>query len=173
VLYSGARRRRPGGVLRAGDGRRRANMQAVIERASHQDLEAVQRLLTEHHLPLDGLADHMEAAFVARMNGRVVGSAALELYAGGALLRSVAVTSTLHGEGLGRELTEAAIRLAASRRVPAIYLLTTTAETFFPRFGFELIRRDEVPASVRTSIEFASACPASAIVMRKILAAGV
>lgn len=36
----------------------------------------------------------MDAAFVARMDNRVVGSAALEVYADGALLRSVAVTST-------------------------------------------------------------------------------
>jgi amino-acid N-acetyltransferase len=51
-----------------------------------------------------------------------------------------------------------------------VFLLTTTAERFFPRFGFEEIARDEVPASVQASVEFQSACPASAIVMRKRLA---
>ena len=37
---------------------------------------------------------------------------------------------------------------------------------FFLRFGFERITLDDVPESVRQSIEFQSACPASAIVMR-------
>jgi amino-acid N-acetyltransferase len=51
-----------------------------------------------------------------------------------------------------------------------VFLLTTTAERFFPKFGFEQIARDEVPASVKASVEFRSACCASAIVMRKQLA---
>ena len=51
----------------------------------------------------------------------------------------------------------------------ALYLLTTTAEGYFPKFGFERITRAEVPPSVQASVEFATACPASAIVMRKRL----
>jgi len=49
-------------------------------------------------------------------------------------------------------------------------LLTTTAADFFPKFGFEPIARADVPASVQSSIEFTSACPATATVMRKTLA---
>ena len=41
---------------------------------------------------------------------------------------------------------------------------------FFPKFGFEQIARADVPASVQASVEFQSACPASAVVMRKRLA---
>ena len=106
---------------------------------------------------------------VARDRGRVVGSAALELYPDGALLRSVAVSREEQGRGLGHQLTDAAIRLAQDVGAPAIYLLTTTAEGFFPKFGFERIARAEVPASVRTSVEFTSACPSTATVMRKSL----
>jgi amino-acid N-acetyltransferase len=47
--------------------------------------------------------------------------------------------------------------------------LTTTAERYFPKFGFERIERNDVPASVQASVEFTSACPSSAIVMRKPL----
>ena len=53
--------------------------------------------------------------------------------------------------------------------MPAVYLLTTTADGFFPRFGFSRITRDDVPDSVKGSVEFRSACPASAVVMRKVL----
>ena len=38
--------------------------------------------------------------------------------------------------------------------------LTTTADGYFPRFGFERIERSQVPATVRESVEFTSACPA-------------
>ena len=51
--------------------------------------------------------------------------------------------------------------------MPSIYLLTTTAERYFPKFGFEPVARADVPATVQTSIEFTSACPSSATVMRK------
>lgn len=139
----------------------------LIERASADDLVAVQRLLTGHELPLEGVATHLGSMVVARDNGRIVGVAAVELYEGGALLRSVAVESAAQGRGLGYQLTEAALDIARQRRLDAVFLLTTTAAQFFPKLGFEQISRDEVPASVQASIEFQSACPASATVMRK------
>ena len=141
-----------------------------IDRATGADAGAVLALMARAHLPTDGLAAHLDAAFVARDGDRIVGSAAIEVYEDGGLLRSVAVDADCRGAGLGGRLTAAAIEDAQPRALPALYLLTTTAEDFFPRFGFERITREEVPASVQTSIEFRGACPASAIVMRKRLA---
>jgi amino-acid N-acetyltransferase len=141
-----------------------------IEAAAADDLPQVHALLGRHQLPLAGVDDHLTTMIVARDGARVVGTAALELYADGALLRSVAVDPSRQGQRLGHELTEAALRLARTHGAAAVFLLTTTAERFFPRFGFEPISRDAVPASVQGSIEFTSACPASAIVMRKGLA---
>ena len=100
----------------------------------------------------------------------MVGSAALEVYADSALLRSVAVDVTIRGSGVGHRLTESALDLARTFNVRAVYLLTTTAEDFFPKLGFERIDRDLLPESVRASVEFQSACPATAIAMRKVLA---
>ena len=141
-----------------------------IDRATEDDRAELLALMERTHLPTDGLASHLDAALVARAGGRIVGSAAIEVYADGGLLRSVAVDAACRGTGLGGRLTAAAIEDAQRRALPALYLLTTTAEAFFPRFGFERIARDEVPASVQASIEFRGACPASAIVMRKRLA---
>jgi arsenate reductase len=142
-------------------------MAMIIEAASVKDLPEVLRLLEQQHLPLDGVAAHVRTMLVAREDTQIVGTAALELYADGALLRSVAVDSAWQGRGIGHRLTEATLELAASRGVTDVFLLTTTAGTFFPRFGFAEITRGDVPASVQASIEFQSACPASAIVMRK------
>jgi amino-acid N-acetyltransferase len=142
-----------------------------IEPAVPSDAGSIEALLRHANLPTDGLAAHLEAAFVARDGDRVVGSVAVELYADGGLLRSVAVDAGCRGSGIGARLTAAAIEEARRRRMPALYLLTTTAETFFPRFGFATITRDEVPASVQHSVEFRGACPASAVVMLKRLPA--
>jgi len=133
------------------------------------ELGAVRALLTAHHLPLDGLEDHVATLLVARQDDAVVGSAALEVYRDGALLRSVVVSADLQGRGLWRDLTDAAIRMARDLEVAHIFLLTTTAEGFFPKFGFDRIDRRTVPASVQQSAEFRGACPSSAVVMRKSL----
>ncbi len=144
-------------------------MSAVIERAQPEDIPSVLSLLERHGLPLDGADAMDDAVVVARLDGRVVGAAGLERYADGALLRSVVVDARGQGQGLGQRLTEAALALARDLRMPRVFLLTTTADGFFPRFGFERIGREDVPESVRQSVEFRSACPASAVVMRKSL----
>jgi amino-acid N-acetyltransferase len=141
----------------------------MIESATPHDLPDIHALLERLHLPLAGVDQHLPTILVARDGGRVVGTAALELYADGALLRSVAVEPDRQGKQLGHQLTDAALQLASTHGAGAVFLLTTTAERFFPRFGFEPIDREQVPPSVRQSVEFQSACPASAIVMRKRL----
>jgi amino-acid N-acetyltransferase len=141
----------------------------MIESATPHDLPQIHALLEQLRLPLAGVDEHVSTMLVARDAERIIGTAALEMYADGALLRSVAVEPRQQGKRLGHQLTDAALQLAATRGAHAVFLLTTTAERFFPRFGFEPITRDQVPASVRASVEFQSACPASAIVMRKQL----
>jgi amino-acid N-acetyltransferase len=147
-------------------------MATTIEAANARDLPGVCRLLDRHHLPLAGLEEHVRTMLVAREDSRIVGTAALEFYADGALLRSVAVDARHQGRLLGHQLTDAALQLARTLGVQEVFLLTTTADHFFSRFGFEPITRDDVPASVQASVELRSACPASATVMRKRLASG-
>jgi amino-acid N-acetyltransferase len=141
----------------------------MIESATPRDLPAIRALLERLDLPVAGLDDRLPALLIAKEHGQIVGTAALELYADGALLRSVAVDPRHQGRQLGRRLTDAALQLARARGVRTVYLLTTTAERFFPKFGFEPLDREEVPASVRASVEFQSACPQSATAMRKAL----
>jgi amino-acid N-acetyltransferase len=141
----------------------------MIAAATAADLPGIQSLLERVELPLAGVDEHLPTMLVAKEGGYIVGTAALELYADGALLRSVAVHPHWQGRHLGHQLTAAALQLATARGVNTVFLLTTTADQFFPRFGFEAIARDQVPSSVRESVEFRSACPGSAIVMRKQL----
>jgi amino-acid N-acetyltransferase len=144
-------------------------MTVTIAAARLSDYDTVAALLEREHLPLDGLRQHFDTAIVALAGNRIIGCSALEVYEGGALLRSVAVDAEYRKSGAGSDLTRAAIELATRRLVPAIYLLTTTAEWFFRKFDFEIVDRADVPASVLASAEFTHACPSTAIVMRRFL----
>ena len=141
----------------------------MIASATPHDLPEIRALLERLRLPLAGVDEHLPTILVVKEAEEIIGTAALVMYADGALLRSVAVEPRQQGKRLGHQLTDAALQLAATQGAHAVFLLTTTAERFFPKFGFEPVTRDQVPPSVRASVEFQSACPASAIVMRKQL----
>ncbi len=138
----------------------------TIRAARAQDRTRVEELLAGEGLPLDGVEEHFADFVVAEDAGQVVGAAGLEVHEDHGLLRSVVVAPSAKGRGLGRKLTEGMLRAAKERGLRAVYLLTTTAEEFFPRFGFERIERAAVPPKTRASREFQGACPASATVMR-------
>jgi arsenite methyltransferase len=136
---------------------------------TREDLAAVENLLRRCKLPTDGVADWVDTLIIARSGPHVIGSTALELYGEAALLRSVAVYPSLRGTGVGHQLMTAALAKARQVGVRDLYLLTTTAGDFFPRFGFHPITRDEAPVSVKQSAEFTSLCPDSALVMHLAL----
>jgi amino-acid N-acetyltransferase len=142
---------------------------ATVRSAQDEDLPAVQELLREANLPTDGVADWLEQFRVAEHEGRIVAVAGLETYGPSALLRSVAVRPDWRNSGLGRRLVEDLLSAAEARGTHDVYLLTTTAEHYFPRLGFTCIRRDEVPERVRGSVEFTCACPSTAVAMQKRL----
>jgi len=138
----------------------------TIRRATATDRASVEALLTAAALPIDGVAEHLASFFVAEDEGRIVGAAGLEVHGDAALLRSVVVAEEATGTGLGSRLTRRVLDEAHARGARAVYLLTTTAADFFPRFGFERVARGDVPKQVHASHEFrASVCPTSAIVM--------
>ena len=141
----------------------------TITAGTAADLAAVENLLKRSDLPTAGVAACVDSLLVARSGAHVMGSAALERYGTAALLRSVAVYPTLRGAGVGQQLMEAVLAKAQQSGVRDLYLLTTTAGGFFPRFGFQPISRAAVPAAVKASAEFTSLCPDSALVMHLAL----
>ena len=141
---------------------------AALRAATDTDLPAIERLLASSGLPTAGVAEALRGFVVAESgrDKRIVGVIGLELCCDEyALLRSTAVDPEFRGTGLGRRLVTHVIADAESRGIKALYLLTTTAERYFPTFGFVKTDRDVVPAEVKQSVEFREACPASATVM--------
>ena len=142
---------------------------ARIRAASPSDLPSVERLLKASDLPLDGVRDAFNDFVVAESNGVIVGVAGLEVCCDDALLRSVAVHADWRSKGVGRALVTRAIADAEARGIHALYLLTTTAEHYFPTLGFSKVDRHSVPADVRATKEFTDACPASAVAMKRAI----
>ena len=56
----------------------------MIASATPRDRSDIHALLEQVHLPIDGVDAHLPTMLVARADGRVVGTAALELYVDGA-----------------------------------------------------------------------------------------
>jgi amino-acid N-acetyltransferase len=127
-------------------------------------------LLQSQGLPISDITDeHLDHFFFVGSDGSPTGLVGLELYGVDALLRSLVVDENARGNGWGSSLVEHAERYAATNGVRSIYLLTTTAETFFKRLGYERVNRSQAPPSIKGTREFASLCPASSAFMMKTL----
>ena len=85
------------------------------------------------------------------------------------LLRSVAVREAYRRQGLGEKAYAAALAYARQQQIPEVWLITTTADRYFEKLGFECIQRDRVPADIAATSQFSALCPSSAVVMRKVL----
>lgn len=142
-------------------------LRVSLRQAEPADLGAARTLLEASSLPLDGLEDQFGPAYVvAEAGGRLLGLAGMEVYGYDGLLRSVAVDQARRGTGLGIALVEDRLAWARSGGIRSVWLLTTTAEVFFARFGFVSVDRASAPADMRASPEFTTACPGSSACMR-------
>jgi amino-acid N-acetyltransferase len=126
-------------------------------------------LLDAAGLPTAGLSPSLADFLIAEAGDGIVGAVGLEVYGGAALLRSAVVAAAVRGRGAGTALVAGLLEHARARGVRDVYLLTNTAEAWFPRFGFARIQRDAVPAALRASAEFQGACPDSAAILRRTL----
>jgi N-acetylglutamate synthase-like GNAT family acetyltransferase len=142
----------------------------TLRPAGSEDQAAVENLLVEARLPLDGIPRDLAHFTVAQHpDDGIVGVAGLELYQHTALLRSVAVSPAWRRSGVGHLLVDAALAEATRCGCRDVYLLTTTAADYFPRFGFACVSRDSVPPALQASAEFSGACPSSAVCMARPL----
>lgn len=142
----------------------------TIRAAQPDDLDGVVALLKEASLSIPGVAEHFEDFIVAERDGTLVGAVGLEMRGRHAFLRSAVVTPAERGTGIGAALTQRITEIARERGVETMWLLTTKADGYWKRHGYEYVSRDEVPETVKVSPQFAGACPASAYAMKRDIA---
>lgn len=134
------------------------------------DAAVVARLVEESGLPsadIDGalMRGFVVASYVNGSRSEAIGVCGIETRGSSGLLRSLAVAPDRRDHGIGRVLVEN--RLEWSRRVGLrqLYLLTLDADGYFARFGFERLSRADLPVEIRTTDEFRSLCPDTALAM--------
>lgn len=143
----------------------------AIRQPRSTDLPALKALLDNSGLPSSDLSEqHLDQFIVLAQANRVAGSVGLEIRGDDALLRSLAVETMMRGEGLGARLLELIEERARDQGVRRLYLLTTSADTFFKYHGYEHAERDNVPEAIRHTPQFAGICPSSAACLSKQLA---
>jgi amino-acid N-acetyltransferase len=141
-----------------------------VQSATRADLMAIRALLRSAELPTEDLHESAGARFwVVRHGSKLTGAIGLERFGAAGLLRSLVVDPSHRSAGIGVQLVRALESDAAAARVMQLVLLTQTAQSFFERLGYGVIDRALAPEAVRTSSEFRSLCPASAVCMTKTL----
>ena len=140
------------------------------EVAKPHDLGRALELLRQAHLPERGVVEQFGHFLVVRDDAQVIGVCGVEVLGDLGLLRSVAVDPIYRASGVGDCLVRGALDLASKTlHLNAVYLLTTTAERYFERYGFHSVPRSEAPEAVRESWEFQSGCPQTAVLMKRAL----
>ena len=85
----------------------------------------------------DELHELLANFFVAELDGRIVGCAALEVYSWKlAEVRSLAVGAEAQGMGIGRKLVQACVERAQERNILEVMAITS-ADGFFMSCGFD------------------------------------
>lgn len=149
---------------------------ASIMPATADDRVEVEALLAAAGLPLDGLDDAFPQGFaVARVGGELAGTAGIEQWGEHGLLRSVAVAERFRKQHIAEVLVadrlawaNSLMREGDTNSMASVSLLTTNAEDYFARLGFQRIERGELPASLAGSTQTKlSACSTAVAMIRR------
>ncbi len=125
-------------------------------------LDEVLPVLTHCELPVSDItATSPPQFFGIRDADSLVAVIGLEQFPAVGLLRSLAVAPSHRGRGLARVLVSHVEAYAASHGIEFLFLLTTTAETFFLKLGYRPVSREEAPQSIQATSQFSGLCPAS------------
>ena len=140
-------------------------MEITIRKAAENEYRAIIHLLASNALPTGDIYEKNITLFVGLIDNEIVATIGIEQYDKVALLRSLCVKEGFKNQKLGTKMLSYLLSFCASENIETLYLLTTTAERYFVRYGFKKISRDETPKSIQNTREFQDICPASAIIM--------
>lgn len=130
-----------------------------------EDFTLIQQLLMVSNLPFSDIDPANQHFMIAEYDGEMIGCVGFEAYGQDGLFRSLAVNPDYRNLGIGKLLTDKMMELARGRGILKFYLLTTTAEAFFTKHGWNVTDRDHVPVAISNTTEFKSICPSTATTM--------
>lgn len=137
--------------------------------AEPDDREHIEKLLVDNNLPIADLSETLSCLYVCETATKQIGVAGLEQYHDVGLVRSVTIEKSARGNGYGTSVCNELLARARSMGISTVYLLTTTADDFFARLGFEEVARETVPTAIQQTSEFSDLCPVTAVCMKRNL----
>jgi amino-acid N-acetyltransferase len=129
-------------------------MQAVIRRASQNDLSKLKEFLTEANLGTSGLSEEMVEYFLLLENeeGKLVGTVGIETLGEKGLLRSLVVSPGQAEKDIWLLIGQA-LQLANDRGMKELFLATnkTGVLPLFELLGFKKVKEQELPQELYQS----------------------
>ena len=127
----------------------------MLRKASIKDIKSIHSIVNSAAAKGEMLArslgelyDNMRDYFVYEERGKVIGAGALHIcWEDLAEIRSLCVTESSRGKGIGRMLVEACIEEARKLNIAKVFLLTYQEE-FFGKCGFTLVDKKELPQKI-------------------------
>ncbi|MGL1901049.1 MAG: arsenic resistance N-acetyltransferase ArsN2 [Fibrobacterales bacterium] len=126
----------------------------------------IEVLLNNGNLPIQDIND---PSITFKIDKNINGVIGYQKFTNSALLRSLMVKTEAQNRGIAQKLINSALNELKSLNIAYVYLLTTTAHTYFSRHGFYTTSREEAPLEITTTAQFRSICPDSAHFMSKPL----
>ncbi|WP_217647874.1 arsenic resistance N-acetyltransferase ArsN2 [Dokdonella immobilis] len=142
----------------------------LLEDLGPAGMAGLRAALSSEGLPHEDIDAEDCRFYRARLDDTVAGYVGLQGNGIHRLLRSMWVQPERRREGMGAALLDAIEYRAAAEGCRTLHLLTTTANAFFTRHGFRPAERNDAPASIASTREFAALCPASATYLTKRIA---
>ncbi|MBC3788443.1 arsenic resistance N-acetyltransferase ArsN2 [Spirosoma utsteinense] len=140
-----------------------------IQTAQPADKAAIISLLQQGQLLTNDLPVDLSDFIIAKEQTTLIGVAGLERVGRVGLLRSVAIDQHYQGKQIGAQLVGRMLEIARAADLEEVYLITTSADRYFERQGFQPVNRQEVPAAIQQTQQFSELCPSTAIVMKRAL----
>ena len=136
-----------------------------------RQLKLLSQMLSNANLPVEDLTAGKLSDFLLAQDqdGCIGAMIGLERVGDAGLLRSLVVDPTFRHQGLGRLLVDAIEAHARNSGIVTMYLLTDTAEDYFPKLGYGRVERNDAPPGIRQTSEFKDLCPESAVCLAKNL----
>jgi amino-acid N-acetyltransferase len=142
-------------------------MNLVYRQATEIDIAAIRSLLESQKLPTETVGTTLTEFYLAVENKIIAGVAGFEYYREDALLRSVAVPTSLQKKQIGTQLVDWMLSMAKQKGIKRIVLLTETASIFFAKKGFMAVDRSSINNDLmKKSSQFGSCCCSLAICMK-------
>ena len=143
-------------------------MTIELRPATANDVNAACLLLQREGLPVADV-DLSVLALAAEVDGSLQGVIGVEKFENIALLRSLVVSKSARGLGIGTMLVRALESECAEAGIAELWLLTIDAADYFSAQAYTRRNRNDAPRQIRSTAEFSELCPDDAVLMSKRL----